>query len=246
MNKNYTKDRHFKVRDFRNKQFFIIDDAYLNGYARHLGPAASMVYISLCRHADKEQMAWPSQALIAKELGLNERTVMTKINLLKKWGLVRIEKTKNELGKWENNTYVLLDKSEWKPKPEEKEATYIKTTPGKATYIKPTSATYIKTVDKGNTTKKETQLQKKRARFSSLKDITPEDIQQIADRYKVPVGFVNLQLEKLTNYCESKGRRYRNYKAALRNFVVGDIQRTVERKGGQNDRRQVIDASNLG
>lgn len=107
--------RNFKVRDFRNKQFFFVDDSYLNGYAKYLGVTASMVYFSLCRHANKDQLSFPSQKLIAEELGINERTVMQKLSLLKRWNIIKVVRTKNQQGKWINNTYILIDKNEWKP-----------------------------------------------------------------------------------------------------------------------------------
>lgn len=80
-------------------------------------------------------------------------------------------------------------------------------------------------------------------KYSSLKDISEADILQIATEYKVSVGFVRLQLEKVRNYCSSKGKVYKNYKSALRNFVLGDMQRNIERSAYDNKRG--IDASNL-
>lgn len=78
-------------------------------------------------------------------------------------------------------------------------------------------------------------------KYSSIKDITEEDFNEIATKYKVSPAFVKLQYEKLVNYCESKGRKYKNYKSALRNFVLGDMQRTVERRS--ENVRVGIDAS---
>lgn len=75
-----------------------------------------------------------------------------------------------------------------------------------------------------------------KGKYSSLKDITEKDLLEISEKYKVSLGFVKLKLETLKNYCESKGRRYKNYKSALRNFVLGDIQKSIvdkqQRKGG--------------
>jgi len=78
-------------------------------------------------------------------------------------------------------------------------------------------------------------------KYSSLEDITEEVLGEISAQYSVPLGFVKLQFEKLTNYCASNGRRYKNYKAALRNFVLSDMQKvvTTPRKGG------VVDGTNL-
>lgn len=111
------KVKGFKVRDFREKEFFLVDDLYLNGYARHLGASASMVYLSLCRHSGREQRCFPSERLIAEEVGLHERTVLEKIKDLEEWGLIKKDKMRSDKGTWLNNVYYLLDKSEWKPLP---------------------------------------------------------------------------------------------------------------------------------
>ena len=79
--------------------------------------------------------------------------------------------------------------------------------------------------------------------YSNLKDILEEDLVEISNKYKVSLGFVKLQLEKLTNYCESKGKTYKNYKSALRNFVLGDMQKQIERSA--NDKYRPVDARNV-
>ena len=66
--------------------------------------------------------------------------------------------------------------------------------------------------------------------YNSIDKITPYDLGEIAVKYNVPMGFVELQLEALRNYCESKNKRYSNYKAALRNFVLSEIKRHAERR----------------
>ena len=77
--------------------------------------------------------------------------------------------------------------------------------------------------------------------YTKITDITEKDLIEISEHYHVSLAFVKFQLEKLNNYCESKGRIYKNYKSALRNFVLGDMQREIQRphKGG------VIDATNI-
>ena len=86
------------------------------------------------------------------------------------------------------------------------------------------------TPTKDNITKDNIQKKKeiyKEKRFSSLQDITPEVVQEIADKYKVPVSLVNLQFEKMKNWLEAKGKRYKNYKKALQNWVLSEAQRMV-------------------
>lgn len=86
-------------------------------------------------------------------------------------------------------------------------------------------------------------IRRKQKKYSSLKDIKEEDLIEIAEKYKVGLGFVKLQFEKLKNYCEAKGRKYKNYKSALRNFVLGDIQRNIEKR--QNSKYRPVDARDI-
>lgn len=106
------------VRDVRIKEKFVIDDAYLNGYARLCGIAATGVYMSLCRHASKEQQCFPSKKLMGEELGISEKTVFRALKKLEEWNIVRVENQgRKKDGSFRNNLYTLLDKSVWKSKP---------------------------------------------------------------------------------------------------------------------------------
>jgi len=106
------------IRDFRNKNFFMVDNEYLNGYAKLLNPNATVTYLSLCRHARAEtQECFPSIKLIAKENNISERSVIRSIKLLEEWRIIKVERNKGSDGKQMNNDYVLLDKSQWKNKP---------------------------------------------------------------------------------------------------------------------------------
>lgn len=103
----------FKVRDRRNKGWFYLDNEYLNGIGKHLGPTGISVYVSLCRHADDEQKCFPSQDLIAKEIGSSSRNVRRYLRKLQELNIIQLKKTRKSGGQWLNNTYYLLDKSEW-------------------------------------------------------------------------------------------------------------------------------------
>lgn len=99
----------FEVRDLRSKEKFIVDDQFLNGYAKLVGIYGVGVYISLCRHANKEQKAYPSIGKISEELGISKRSVMRGIGTLEKYNIIKRER----LGKQLTNRYYLLDKKEW-------------------------------------------------------------------------------------------------------------------------------------
>ena len=107
------------IRDIRRKEKFSVDDEYLNGYARHCGAMATLVYLSLCRHANTEQQCFPSKELIAKELDISERSVFNGLKTLEEWNIIRVEPQERKPdGSYRNNTYTLLNKSVWKPKPQ--------------------------------------------------------------------------------------------------------------------------------
>lgn len=99
------------IRDLRQKEKFVLDDAYLNGYARFIGPYGTCVYNSLCRHANKIQKSWPSIKKIAEEHGIGRNSTIKGIKALEFWQIIR----KDRIGKTANNRYDLLDKSCWKP-----------------------------------------------------------------------------------------------------------------------------------
>jgi len=71
--------------------------------------------------------------------------------------------------------------------------------------------------------RKEKKSKKKRKRkYSSIKSLKEKDFKDIAKKYGVNERFVIDKYDDLVNYCKAKGRRYKNYKRALMNFVKKD------------------------
>jgi len=106
---------NFEVRDLREKDRFIVDDKFLNGYARFLGIYAVGVYNSLCRHANRDQRCWPSINRMAKELAISRNKVIDSIKYLEFWQIVKKERLAKKL----TNRYLLLSKRYWKPRNKE-------------------------------------------------------------------------------------------------------------------------------
>lgn len=80
--------------------------------------------------------------------------------------------------------------------------------------------------------------------YSSIKDLREKDLQEIANDYKVPVSFVLSELDTMKNWLGAKGKKYKNYKLALRNWVKkGAIQRIDYARQANNKRG--IDLSNI-
>lgn len=119
------KEKEFVLRDLRIRQHFIIDDEYLNGYARLCGINATGVYVSLCRHANfNTQSCFPSKKLIAEQLGISEKSVYTALKKLEEWNIIKKESQgRKKSGNFKNNIYFLVDKSQWKSIPETKNDT---------------------------------------------------------------------------------------------------------------------------
>ena len=77
-------------------------------------------------------------------------------------------------------------------------------------------------------------------KYSSLKDIKPQDLQEISEKYHLPLHFVQICQEKMTNWLEAKGKRYKNYKRALMNWVLSEAQNQMsKRKGGFVDATEI-------
>lgn len=113
-----------KIRDLRRKEKYQIDDEYLNGYARLCGWQATIVYNSLCRHADKDQYSFPSIRKMAEQHNVSRDTIIKGVKSLIEWNIINVSKmehTKTEgrttQGTWKSNGYTLVDKNDWKPKP---------------------------------------------------------------------------------------------------------------------------------
>lgn len=104
------KDELIEVRDLREK-FYMVDDAYLNGYARICGIYATGVYNVLCRHVGSDQSCFPSIQLMADKLGVSSRQVSRAIKMLEGCGIIRVERLKGGHSK-----YWLIDKSGWADK----------------------------------------------------------------------------------------------------------------------------------
>ncbi len=102
-----------RIIDKRKKEKFMIDDEYLNGQARLCGWQGTIAYLSLCRHASRDQESFPSIKLMAEENGVSRDTIIKGINKLSERNVIEVKKKRNKGGKWLNNLYILQDKSVW-------------------------------------------------------------------------------------------------------------------------------------
>ncbi len=100
----------FEVRDLREKEFFAVDNAFLDGkWLRLLKGCPTAVYFALCRHVDRQQVAFPSESYLAEETGYGERQVRRAVKTLETHRLIGVSREKRD-----HNIYSLLNRKHWR------------------------------------------------------------------------------------------------------------------------------------
>lgn len=61
--------------------------------------------------------------------------------------------------------------------------------------------------------------------YSKLDGLTEVDLVDISERYRIPLPFVESKYDDLRNWCEATGKKYKDYRAALINWVKKDAQK---------------------
>ncbi len=82
----------FTVKDQR-RGFTMVDNVIIDNYAAKIGVTALAVYMVLAKFANAEtKKCYPSHELIADKLGISRRSVVTAIEKLEKFGLIKIDR----------------------------------------------------------------------------------------------------------------------------------------------------------
>jgi hypothetical protein len=77
-----------------------------------------------------------------------------------------------------------------------------------------------------------------------IESISGEDIQKICTDYQVPESFVRSKMDDMNNWMKSKGKSYRDYNAALRNWVKRDSL-SLRKEASQHESKRGIDARGI-
>lgn len=64
--------------------------------------------------------------------------------------------------------------------------------------------------------------------ISWLRAIPEPDERELMAKYRISASTLHACAEDVIDYCEAKGKTYKNYKAALRNFIKSEIERHPE------------------
>jgi len=76
-------------------------------------------------------------------------------------------------------------------------------------------------------------------KYSSIKNINLSVMEEIAEKYGVPVIFVQSKLDDMINWMAAKGKSYKNYKAALMNWVKSDALKIIQKERQINNKYSV-------
>jgi len=221
-------DVHLIDNSSDRKYFTIVPNYILN----HSTATEQALYLQMKRLAGENGLCFMTQKNLCKKLGIGRDKLRASLEYLAEHKWIEFVGTTESKTK-PINTYRINDI--WKLNMEHYQEKKISSESALSFNTKDKTQKTIdkiqnspkirsKTVPIRRTHIKEEPIKKnKRKKYSSLKDIKDSDLLEISDKYQVKISFVRLQFEKLTNYCEAKGKRYKNYKSALRNFVLGNM-----------------------
>lgn len=82
----------------------------------------------------------------------------------------------------------------------------------------------------------------KEKKYTDIDEIGLAEMSEIAAKYRVSVTLVSGLLDEMTNWCEAKGKSYKNYKAALMNWVRRRIEKDPSLKRGVSFEKLVKDS----
>lgn len=200
---------------------------------KELKPMEKLLMIDILEYAGNNSAAFPSQGTLADDLGCKPRHIRDCLYVLLAHGWLKNWKRR---GYGKSNVYYPNEALHYHNDESDRQYGAAQTgdvVPYHTGIAKPTNV---------NQLNKSSNVINKR--YSSLDDVSDEDVRDIATQYKVPEGLVRLQLEALRNYCSAKGKRYKNYKAALRNFVLREAKSQIERRDIYGSKRG-IDATGI-
>ncbi len=212
------------------KYFTIIPNYVLN----HSSAIDQALYLQMKRAAGEDGVCFITQKHMCERLGIGKDKLRTSLKYLTEHKWIEFVGT-TESRTRPINTYKINDIWDLNVDYYQKKK------------ISPKSALSLKAKDKTQKTGDKTQIRHKirpetdplrrtnikeelikkntRKPYSSLKDITEKEFTEVALYYGLPISFVKSCYENLVNYCEAKGKIYKNYLAALRNFVKGDAEK---------------------
>ncbi len=246
---NHITRQEFNIKDeSQDKKYFSIVPNYVVNHST-LGERG--FYLTLKRIAGEYGTVRYSARDLAKICAISDDTVYRLIKSLTGRGWIK-EAGKIPTGHKPRQTYSIVDL--WKQnidfyskKEENRTSAVNKDKVALERDIKPQTRDTEEKQDKEEIKReinKEKALIPLNGKHSSLTSIGEAEFQQIAEDYQVPLSFVISKFDDLQNYCLSKGKKYKDYLAALRNFVKQDAIR-IGKEASEHVSKRGIDARHI-
>jgi len=215
----------YKIKDESNdRQYFTIIPNYILNHSSAIDKA---IYIDMKRVAGENGRCFMTEKTMCKRNGIGDKTLHKSLKYLidHKWiefvgttpSKTRPIKTYKILDVWKKNSDYFQNKKI------PSESGLSKDTLPKKGDTRPKQD--MIPVQSGGIRRTLNKKIKKKKKYTSLSDLKEKEFEEIAEKYGVLVSFVRSSFDDLENYCGAHGRRYKNYKLALMNFVKKDAQK---------------------
>jgi DNA-binding PadR family transcriptional regulator len=246
------KQTKFNLTDeSRDRKYFSIVPNYI---INHSTLEERGFYLTLKRIAGEDSKVFYSARDLGKQCGISKDTVYRLIKSLIKRGWIKEAgtipaKTKPRM------TYAIVDI--WDKNNEFYLSKKIVSNEGQSQSAEELVANQGQTSSQTKDTKEEPGKEKPKkeiikekglvpvkGKYSAITSIGPDELQEVAQNYQVPVSFVQSKYDDMVNWHESTGKVRKNWLATLRNFVKSDAIK-IRKEVSNVDRKRGIDASGI-
>lgn len=225
------------------KYFTIIPNYILD----HSTPYDRCLYIEMKRIAGETGSCWASTWRLGELAKMSQTQVRKSLNcLLKKNWIVKVGERRGNGGI--SNVYKIVDI--WQINNEfysDKNKVSIENSPSKGehqmlrgehTMLGGEHQVAPNKINEEDIKNKNTQHS-----FDYLKNLknNPQDIAELVDRYGVTIQSILDRAEDVIDYCQAKGKTYKNYNAALRNFIKNHLRDHPELARPRMSEQQIKD-----
>lgn len=235
-----------------DKKYFSIIPNYIVNHSNHWEQS---LYLVMKRLAGEKGMCFAAQGTLAKLMQCSQPIVSRTLQLLEKRNWIK------KTGKFVGETHLIPEYEIvdlWKMNVDYYQEK-VNTKPENNSNTKPQnslSSTKHQTTELLNTkpqnteeeiTLKEESLKNKDNKYPKVEDVTETDLEEIAEKYHVPLAFVKSKYDDMILWVgerpNDKRCKGRNWRMTLMNWVKRDALKIMERR--HNDPKSGIDARNI-
>lgn len=180
-------------------------------YDKDLTPNAKLLYSEITALCNEKGYCWANNSYFAELYQVSNTSISKWISQLRKKGYIGIELIYKKGTKQIENRYITLVKYPM----EEKLGGYI-------TNVKDPIKEKLKDNNTTNNTIN-TKDERETSKIGYLDLMSSEEKIELSKKYNCTLNDISHKVESLKLYCESNGKKYKNYKSALQNWLLRDF-----------------------